>query len=316
MQKTIPLVVISCLRDIPMLTLQAHSMYLYYQDWLPDDKRTADIFIIVNEDLELNQKEWLFQYESMIKQWHQPFNIKILYKNNFDAGWNSWIKSASNPWAVGWETQQILKFAIAEHIDSYGYLILDSQNFLVNSWSTDLYISDDEKLPYRPAEFNMPISIWEDYCNELNLAVDPNEKTLNICTPIFFNTELVKSLLHSKSNLYEFSLWFKSASRIKSEFTLYHLWAEKHGGLLNYHYESPSWAGYFLRDNKDFNKEFDTFISNIRSLPRQAWVSINHRAWGDMTEDQYQILKNKLHDMYMYGGYFDNYRRDYVDIKF
>jgi hypothetical protein len=316
MKKTIPLVVISCLRDMPMLALQAHSMHVYYQDWLPHHRRSADIFIIVNEDSKSNQQKWLSQYECMVQKWHEPFNIIILYKTDFEAGWNSWIPSNANPWSVGWETQQILKFAIAEHVDSHGYLVLDSQNFLVNSWSTDFYISDDGKLPYRPATFNMPKSIWEDYCKELDLTLEPDDKTLNICTPIFFNTNLVKSLLKSKSNLYEFSLWFKSASRIKSEFTLYHLWAEKHNGLLNYHYESPSWAGYFLRDNPNFENEFNTFIKEIRHLSRHAWVSINHRAWGDMTEEQYRIIKNKLHEMYMFGGYFDDYRQDYIDIKF
>ena len=316
MEKTIPLVVISCLRDIPMLALQAKSMHTYYQDWLPENQRFADIFIIVNEDQKTDQNEWLKQYQDIVQEWHKCFNIKIIYKHEFQANWNSWIPSVSNPWAVGWETQQILKFAIVEFIDAPGYLVLDSQNFLVSSWSTDVYLSKDGRLPYRSAEFNMPMSIWKVYCHALDISVEPDDKTLNICTPIFFNTALVKSLLQTKSNLYEFSEWFKSASRIKSEFTLYHLWAEKNGGLLKFHYEAPSWTGYFLRDHKDFDKEFSTFISNIRSLPRQAWISINHRAWGDMSEEQYQLLKNKLASMFLYGGYFDNYRRNYVDIKF
>jgi hypothetical protein len=315
-KNTIPLVVVSCLRDMPMLALQAHSMHLYYQDWLPEDQRFADIFIIVNEDTETDQKEWLKQYQGIVQEWHRCFNIKILYKHEFQASWHSWIPSNKNPWAVGWETQQILKFAIADFIDAPGYLVLDSQNFLVSSWSTDVYLSKDGRLPYRPAEFNMPISIWKEYCNELNLSVEPNDKTLNICTPIFFNTELVKSLLHTKSSLYEFAEWFKSASKIKSEFTLYHLWAEKTGGLLKYHYEAPSWGGYMLRDNPNFEAEFDMFMSKIRHLPRQAWVSINHRAWGDMTDNQYEILKTKLDSMFMYGGHFDDYRKNYVHIVF
>ena len=315
-KNTIPLVVISCLRDIPMLALQAQSLHTYYQDWLPEDQRFADLFIVVNEDSKEQQLEWLEQYNGIVKEWHRCFNVKILYKDDFQASWHSWIPSDKNPWAVGWETQQILKFAIANFIDSPGYLVLDSQNFLVSSWSTDVYLSKDGRLPYRPAEFNMPKSIWDDYCRALNISVEPTDKTLNICTPIFFSTELVKSLLQTKSNLYEFSEWFKSASRIKSEFTLYHLWAEKNGGLLKYHYEAPSWAGYFLRDNPDFATEFNNFISKIRFLPRQAWVSINHRAWGDMTDEQYVILKAKLEEMFMYGGYFDEYRKNYVDLKF
>jgi hypothetical protein len=93
------------------------------------------------------------------------------------------------------------------------------------------------------------------------------------------------------------------------------LWAEKNGGLNKYHYETPSWAGNFLRDNVNFNLEFNKFIDRIRKVPHQSWVSINHRAWGDMTNDQYQILKLKIKELGLYDGHFDKYRAEYVDIK-
>jgi hypothetical protein len=296
-----------------MLCLQAESMKTFYNTWLPDNYKT-DLFIVVNEPNE-RLDHWNAHFEHISKEYTR-FNVKVLYRDQFNTNWNQWIPSDKNPWAVGWETQQILKLAVADYISAPGYFLLDSQNFLVSAWGTLMFPIIDGRLPYRPAKFNMPMSIWDDYCKTLKLEnIVPNEKTLNICTPLFFHTELVQSLLRTKQTLGEFSSWFKTASNIKSEFTLYHLWAEKNGGLEKYHYETPSWAGHFLRDNINFDLEFNKFIDQMRSIPHQSWVSINHRAWGDMTEDQYNLLKMKFKELKLYDSHFDKYRLDYVDIK-
>lgn len=296
-----------------MLCLQAESMKTFYNTWLPEDYKT-DLFIIVNEPND-RLDHWNAHFEHISKEYIR-FNVKVLYRDQFKANWGQWIPSDKNPWAVGWETQQILKLAVANIIDAPGYFLLDSQNFLTNTWGTLMYPIVDGRLPYRPSEFNMPISIWNDYCSTLALGnVVPNEKTLNICTPLFFHTGLVKSLLNTQPSLEDFSQWFKSASRIKSEFTLYHLWAEKNGGLETYHYKSPSWAGHFLRDNVNFSLEFNKFVESVKKVPHQSWVSINHRAWGDMSEKQYSELKLKLKELGLFDGHFDKYRSEYIDIK-
>lgn len=313
MHKNLPIVLVTCIRDLPMLCLQAESMKTYYNTWLPSDYKTK-LYIIVNEPNE-RLDHWNAHFEHISKE-YERFNVTVFYRDQFAGDWNSWIPSEKNPWSVGWETQQILKLAIAEHITAPGYFLLDSQNFLTNTWGTLMYPIIDGRLPYRPANFNMPMSIWNDYCSTLKLNnITPNEKTLNICTPLFFHTELVRSLLKTKSNLAEFSTWFRTASNIKSEFTLYHLWAEKQGGLEKYHYQAPSWAGYFLRDNPNFSLEFNNFIESIRKIPNQSWVSINHRAWGDMTNEQYQTLKSKIKELGLFDSHFDKYRSEYVDIK-
>jgi len=314
MHKNLPIVIVTCIRDLPMLCLQAESMKTYYNNWLPHDYPKTDLYIVVNEPND-RRDHWNAHFEHISKEYAR-FNVTVIYRDDIENNWNQWIPSDKNPWAIGWETQQILKLAVANYIDETGYFLLDSQNFLVNSWGTLMYPVIDGKLPYRPAEFNMPISIWNDYCKTLELTnTVPNNKTLNICTPLFFHTELVKSLLQVKPSLNEFTTWFKSASTIKSEFTLYHLWAEKHGGLDKYHYEVPSWAGHFLRDNINFDYEFDTFVNQIRKLSHQSWISINHRAWGDMNEEQYNILKLKIKELGLFDGHFDKYRSEYVDIK-
>lgn len=314
MHKNIPLVVISCNRDIDMLALQAHSLYTYYESWLPDNHRSADIYIVVNESAG-DVDKWHEQYNGRVAEWLRPFNVKILHKDDFLGDWKLWIPSVVNPWAVGWEVQQVLKLAIALHIDAPGYLILDSQNFLINSWSTKFYPIIDGKLPYRPATFNMPMDMWNSYCQELGLDIEPNDKTLNICTPLFFHTELVRSLLSSKNNLVEFTHWFKKIPNSKSEFTLYYLWAEKNGGFEKYHYEAPSWGGYYLRDHPNFDHEFNHYLSNLNTVARHAWTSINHRAWGDMSDEQYERLQAELTRLHLYDGYFNEYRSNYVHIE-
>ncbi len=315
MSKNIPIVVISCIRDLPMLALQAHSMSIYYNNWLPANLKKQDIYIIINESKK-DEAEWYTTFNQLIKHWYEPFNLKILSRDDIPCSWSKWVPSQKNPWAVGWETQQILKFAIAQEFDTLGYLVLDSQNFLINSWSVDLYPTNDNRLPYRPSHFTMPLDMWYEYQTALGMEHSPpNDSTLNICTPVFFNTQLVRSLLETKSNLAEFSEWFRTSTRVKSEFTLYHLWAEKNGGIKKYHYECPSWSGYYLRDSRTFDIEFDNYIKDFRKNSFQAWSSINHRAWGDMSNEQYEFLHTKLDEIWLYGKYHNEYRNTYVNIQ-
>ncbi len=315
MNKNIPIVVISCIRDIPMLALQAHSMFIYYNNWLPKSFQNQDIYIVINEPKD-HETEWYKTFDHLVRHWYEPFNLTILSRDDIPCTWNQWTPSQKNPWAVGWETQQILKLAVAQQFDTVGYLVTDSQNFLINSWSLDLYPVVDNKLPYRPSNFNMPIDMWYEYQTALGMNHSPpTELTLNICTPVFFNTELVKLLLETKGNLAEFAEWFRTSTRVKSEFTLYYLWAEKNGGIQKYHYECPSWSGYYLRDNSNFNNEFETYINSLRKNTFQAWSSINHRAWGDMSNEQYELLNTRLEAMSLYGKYHDEYRKTYVNIK-
>jgi hypothetical protein len=44
-------------------------------------------------------------------------------------------------------------------------------------------------------------------------------------------------------------------------------------------------------------------------------VSVNHRAWGDMSEEQYSIIRLKLKELGLFDGHFEIYRSEYVDIK-
>jgi hypothetical protein len=73
MTEKIPVITITCIRDLPMLRLQAQSMYLYL------DKSTP-IYIVVNEE---NPKEWDTVFNKEIKQYYQHHNLTILYRTDF-----------------------------------------------------------------------------------------------------------------------------------------------------------------------------------------------------------------------------------------
>jgi hypothetical protein len=305
MTKNTPIITVTCVRDLPLLDLQAQSIFHYLD-------RNMPVYLIVNEE---DPTEWFTFFDQHLRHYYQNHTLTVLTRNNFKGAWNTWIASNINPWAVGWETQQVLKLVVAEYIKEPQYLILDSQNFLIREWSTEYY--DSDKTPARPGHFVMPTEIWKQYSKNLNIDVElPTSDTMSICTPIFFNTDVVKQLIEHTGDYENFALWFKNASRIKSEFILYALWLEKQGGLSKFHkmFTVPEdWGNPMLRDCNSA-EEFDFFIGNVGIHYTHAWVSANHRAWGNMTDEQYQKLCDKL-KTYMLVPHFTDYRTSYVDLK-
>jgi hypothetical protein len=305
MTKNTPIITVTCVRDLPLLDLQAQSIFHYLD-------RNIAVYLIVNEE---DPTEWFTFFDQHIRHYYQNHTLTVFTRDDFKGAWNTWINSANNPWAVGWETQQVLKLVVSKHIKEPQYLILDSQNFLIKEWSPDCYKSD--KTPARPGHFVMPTEIWEQYSKILKINVDPpTSDTMSICTPIFFNTAVVKQLIEHTGSYENFALWFKNASRIKSEFILYVLWLEKQGGLNKFHKMlnvSDDWGNPMLRDCNT-SEEFDSFINNVGIHCNHAWVSSNHRAWGNMTDQQYQTLCAKL-KTYQLVPNFTDYRKTYVDLK-
>ena len=306
MTEKTPIVTVTCTRDLPLLDLQAQSIARYLDRDMP-------VYLIINEE---DPTEWYSFFNQNIKRYYKNHKLTILERNDFKGAWHTWVSSKVNPWAVGWETQQVLKLIIAEHIAEKQYLILDSQNFLIRTWSADQYASD--KVPARPGHFVMPVEIWEQYSHNLNVVVEPpTSETMSICTPIFFSTDVVKQLINHTGGYDNFAWWFKNASRIKSEFILYALWLEKLGGLDQFHkmFTVPEdWGNPMLRDCNS-EDEFNYFIEHIGTHYPHAWVSANHRSWGNMTDDQYARLCKKLAE-YTLIPHFKNYRQTYTDIKF
>ena len=305
MNKNTPIVTVTCERDLALLDLQAQSIFNYLDESTP-------IYIIVNE---LDPTYWNEYFNQHIKHYYSKHNLTILYRKDFEGEWQYWLPSAVNPWAVGWETQQILKLAIAKKLSSIGYLILDSQNFLIKSWSPN-YEMPAGKIPSRNGIYSMPESIWDDYAVSLDTdASTANKEYISACTPIFMHTELVQRLIDFKGGLANFSTWFKNASRIKSEFVLYFVWAIKNNVFTESHETVSNWGAPYLRDSKTFKEDFKAFLNEIGTVESHAWISANHRSWGDMTDQQYVRMKNKLKKFNL-EPHFEKYRAEYVNIIF
>jgi Family of unknown function (DUF6492) len=300
----IPIVTVTCFRDLALLDLQAQSINLYLDKDIP-------VYIVVNED---DTSKWFKKFNDSIRKYYQNHKLTILSKNDFTANWNQWIPSQKNPWAVGWETQQILKLTVSSYIDSPGYLVLDSQNFLIKPWD---YSAPNNTVPYRLGRDVMPPEIWEQYASNLNVSIfDLNKDEFSTTTPIFLNSNVTKSLIAEKGTVSDFANWFKSATRIKSEFILYRVWMEKIGGLDKFHYNTNDWAQPYLRDSRtNFIENLNEFLDRLGKVESHSWASINHRSWGDMTNDQYNTVLATLKG-YGLSPDFNEYRINYVDYKF
>jgi len=305
MTEKLPIITVTCLRDLALLDLQAQGVSQYLDTECP-------VYLIVNEE---NPTEWNNYFNEYLRHYYDKHHLTILYRADFEAEWNQWIPSPINPWAVGWETQQILKLAIAKMINSVGYVILDSQNFLIRAWNPNSYNIENNQLPYRSGHFTMPLDIWKQYSDSLKIDVPlPTSESMSMCTPIFMHTGLVQGLLDTQNGVLEFSKWFKCASKTKSEFILYALWAEKNSGISKWHYKVEDYANPYLRDSNNFEADFEYFIGFIGEHRPHVWASANHRSWGDMTDEQYLRLKTKLLE-YNLVPHFDEYRATYTDIK-
>ena len=297
MQK-IPLVTVTCARDLHLLELQAQSIQQHLV-------ASHDVYIVVNES---DTIAWFEYFNQNIKHYYKQHNLTIICRDEFDVQWALWVNGKVNNWSSGWVTQQILKLIVANKIPQTAYLVLDSQNFLIKEFDTVL----EDKIPFRPGNFSMPRSTWDGYAKLFGVTyLEPNNDVMSICTPIYLNTEIVDSLIKNFLGTREFSKWFNSIPG-KSEFILYYLWAQTKGLFDMCHYKTDDWASPYLRDSDTFDEDFKKFIEFVGVHEPHKWVSINHRSWGDMTDKQYNSLLDKLSD-YNLNPNFTEYRKYYLE---
>jgi len=283
-----PIVVVSCLRDIKLLALQAQSIHV----WLD---KPHDIYILVNEIRFV--EEWQREFDLHCRSWYQKHNLKIIYKTEFDCFWS---KNSSLHWA-GWDDQQILKLAIATKLNSDRYFVLDSQNFLINSWSTDNYPIIDSRCPGRKNLYSMNKNTWEEYSREFGLDISiPNTPVMTISTPIYLRSDNILSLIQNWVDLKRFTQWFTGTSSSLSEFVLYYLWLEKCGGYDTFHYDvgfNNTWNGPMMRlkeNNTVAERSFSFFLSQFGKRKNEAWVSITHKSWSLFSSNELKDLSNLL----------------------
>ena len=303
------IVVIGCERDLALLELQAQSM----AEYLPDGQ---EILLIVNE----KDPTGFIEGFGKFSHYYNNFALKIFDRDCFDfVGGQPYVD------------QQILKLAAATVTNNH-LLVLDCQNILCKPY-VDLPVFDD-KVPYRHGMYSMDETIWHQYCERLGHDLPVGLHNMCLATPIYMHTGVIRHLINTNGGLSKFSDWFYAATRSKSEFALYLQWCEKHRGLQHYHYlESDffEWAGPYLRDDPNFATVFDNYIEHlkrnlayegipasdlvIRDYKRKwCWTSINHRAWGDMTDEQFDRLTSVLNDVKLDTNCLINYRKTYVHI--
>jgi len=280
LENTCPLVTVTCRRDLSLLELQAQSFDKYLQE-------KSAIIIIVNET---DPTAWNESFSTNIAHLYKRHNLTILYARDFAIDWDL---SISNLIVTRWISQQILKLAVAEKIETPYYFVLDSQNFLVNYWSFKKRLKDG-KAPYRVNHLEWALQAYNNYRGWLALSQSDGYDKMSICTPTYLNTEMVKRLIATKGDIMKFSQWFFSYGETKSEFALYLAWLEFNGGIEKYHYPVHNWVHPMLRDSFDFKKDVSYFIENVGKETFHRWSSINFRAWLDMDDQQVRAVINKL----------------------
>ena len=295
------LATVICDRDLALYELQAESISKYLEPG-------QQIVLAINEN---DHTKCLDYYHSTLSKYLKNHSVTIFTKADFDVVWGRHYKSQYE----GWANQQIIKLIIADRITTDYYLVLDSQNFLYREFNLSQVVSDKGQYPYRTSCLVMPDNIWSSYSQNLNYNRPvPDTEIMSICTPIYFNTNLIKSAMDEHSSTREFVSWFSSLSKIKSEFIWYYIWAETHGGIDRYHYYvkiEDDWAQPYLRDSQQFDQDFENFITRLGIHHSHKWASINHRSWGDMTNQQYNDLLVKL-GTFGLNPNFDQYRKHYV----
>ena len=303
------IVVIGCERDLDMLELQAQSMSKY----LPEGQ---EIILIVNEDNPQKFLKGFFKFN----HYYDKFNLMLVKKDHFNfLGGQPYVD------------QQILKLAAATLTDNH-LLVLDCQNFMCKPY-VELPVFDD-KVPYRQGPYVMDERIWEQYCKKLDHNLPLNLHNMCISTPLYMHNGVIRNLINTHGGISEFALWFYGATVSKSEFALYLQWCEKNQGLHHYHYlesDFHDWAGPYLRDHPKFDDIFEEYLQLlderfayigipasdlvIRDYKRKwCWTSINHRAWGDMSDEQFERLTDKLKEVKLNADSLINYRNNYVHI--
>jgi len=304
--KITPVVVVSCVRDLALLELQAQSISKYLDT-------TNPVFIIVNEQ---DPDVWFDYFNKHIRHYYAHHQLTILHKQEVAGSWDIFVSHGINPWSAGWQSQQALKLLISTRLNSEAYLLLDSQNFLIRSWSAN-YTGD--RVPYRTGLFVMPVEAHYSYARSLNINNPPDPLQtgyMAMCTPFYMHAAMVQELIEFTGGTDKFVAWFAQASAIRSEFMLYALWLYKQGGVDQFHAVVEDYANPMLRDSKtNFDQKFSLFLKNIGKHLPHAWVSANHRSWGDMNQSQYQALCRRL-SHFQLEPKFDDYRSSYVDYRF
>ena len=288
-KKNQPLVVVTHHRDWPMLKLLAESITKYLHIEHP--------FWLITNDFNGSATAW---YKDKLLQIMPEREVNVVDESEF-----VYIRAnqeVAGKWArqqEGWVNQQVLKLAIAYVLpdDVREYLVLDSQNFLVNPWS----VPETEQTPYRKSLWSMHDEIWKNLARSYDCYhLDFPEESLT--TPIFLNKNLVRQMINERGGLIEWSDWFVNQSHLVSEFASYVFWTKRNNLFDRFHTYVEDYAIAYLRDSQEFDKEFQIFTDWFRNtdINGRGWASINHRAWQDMTKKQYSIMLKLLdkHGLY------------------
>ncbi|MBP0493139.1 DUF6492 family protein [Pararoseomonas indoligenes] len=125
-------------RDAGLLRLQARSIARYL------DPAICGRFLVINNDPD--QDSFARRFEAEILPEYGPFRDKVSMlpaEALFSDGESFWR-------GTGWRRQQVLKLAVARHIETPAYIVLDCKNHFIRPTGLDAFATEDGRLITAP----------------------------------------------------------------------------------------------------------------------------------------------------------------------
>ncbi|MHB8285747.1 MAG: DUF6492 family protein [Caulobacteraceae bacterium] len=260
-------------KEVPLLKLQASS----FERFMPD-ALVESIHVIYNSPGEMplaHRTELLEKYgrhKSKVTFWAAD-------------------QLCDMPLASGWDRQQILKLAIAHHVKTKFYVVLDAKTHLVSPLTLGFLQTPDGRPCTNSSNYrNHALKYALDRAYRyFKVDIEPYiEKSLDTVTPFIFYTDLVIEMMQdlSRKDGRPFSTMFLANGF--AEFTLYSAWLTVNGYKLE---ELYSFHQIFPALVWDDTTSYEYIQKMIKEVEEETpFMSIHRRAFEGFDEATVDLL--------------------------
>lgn len=245
------------------------------------------IHIVYNENQGYN--EWKDWFDKTCKSHLVDYKVTTTQKRDYILP--EYETHMTDLQKCGWTDQQVLKLAVAKHIKTKHYLLLDSKNFFIKPCSVD---SIPQVKPNTTEWCERILKNWILMCHQefgmkfLGSKVKLTQNT----TPYVVNTDTAKKLINHFGGLEKFYIWF-TTNAIKehlspAEFFLYEIFS-KHIDAYEPGEVNANIIGFWsfqIEDLKWTLRDYKKLIKDIQRWQPHVSLSSFHGSLNDYLTDQ------------------------------
>jgi hypothetical protein len=254
--------------DVELMSLQARSMDLYCPEWL-----TREIILIDNFTTE-KPKGWLDRLKADYgKLWSK---VRIIPAKDITP-----IEGV-----YGWWSQQALKLAVAKHVTTDRYVILDAKNHLVRPLVRDFLETPEGKtrINGRPYTGHPLHPHLMSCCKYVGIDAAQAEKNfVRTTTPFTMVTHEVRSLVSSLEGKEKTNLATAMTKHNLTEFFVYAATLQKAGKFGQYYDWSQAMIADLWPEQGSNDWCVKGVVKNAQDNPSAPFMSIHRRALEVMT---------------------------------